>query len=153
MLLGDLVDVAAAHLPVKVVVFNNGALGFVELEMKAAGWVSYGTDLVNPNFAKLAESADIMGIRVEAPEDLRPALQTALDHDGPLSRGRKGKPTGAFDASHNHVGAGLGIQFVHDASDSQRKRRRNIDLATTNLLLAERSGSYEANAANGSKEK
>ena len=36
-----------------------------------------------PNFAKLAESADIMGIRVEAPEDLRPALQTALDHDGP----------------------------------------------------------------------
>ena len=51
--------------------------------MKAAGWPSYGTDLMNPNFAKLAESADIKGIRVEAPEDLRPALRAALDHDGP----------------------------------------------------------------------
>src|SRR5271170_1997344 len=83
MLLGDLLTLRQLNLPVKVVVFNNGSLGFVELEMKAAGLVDYGTDLVNPNFAKLAESADIMGIRVEAPEDLRPALQTALDHDGP----------------------------------------------------------------------
>ena len=83
MLLGDLLTLRQLSLPVKVVVFNNGSLGFVELEMKAAGWPSYGTDLVNPNFAKLAESADIRGIRVEAPEDLRTALQTALDHDGP----------------------------------------------------------------------
>jgi pyruvate dehydrogenase (quinone) len=83
MLLGDLLTLRQLNLPVKVVVFNNGSLGFVELEMKAAGWLSYGTDLVNPDFAKLAESADIRGFRVEAPEDLRPALQAALDHDGP----------------------------------------------------------------------
>jgi len=83
MLLGDLLTLKQANLPVKVVVFNNGALGFVELEMKAAGRISYGTDLVNPNFAKLAQSADILGIRVEAPEDVRPALQTALSHPGP----------------------------------------------------------------------
>src|ERR1700692_468689 len=83
MLQGDLWTVRQLTLPFKVVVFNNGSLGFVELEMKAAGWPSYGTDLVNPDFAKLAESADIKGIRVQAPEDLRPALQTALDHDGP----------------------------------------------------------------------
>jgi hypothetical protein len=83
MLQGDLLTLRQLNLPVKVVVFNNGSLGFVELEMKAAGWPSYGTDLVSPNFAALAESADIRGIRVEAPEDLRPALQTALDHDGP----------------------------------------------------------------------
>ena len=83
MLLGDLLTLRQLNLPVKVVVFNNGSLGFVELEMKAAGWPSYGTDLMNPNFAKLAESADIKGIRVEVPEDVRPALQSALDHDGP----------------------------------------------------------------------
>ena len=83
MLLGDILTLKQLKLPVKVVVFNNDSLGFVELEMKAAGLVDYGTDLVNPNFAKLAESADIFGVRVESPEELRPALSRALTHDGP----------------------------------------------------------------------
>jgi thiamine pyrophosphate-dependent acetolactate synthase large subunit-like protein len=52
MLLCDLLTLRQLNLPVKVVVFNDGSLGFVELEMKAAGWPSYGTDLVKPNFAK-----------------------------------------------------------------------------------------------------
>src|ERR1700727_157552 len=83
MLLGDLLTLHQLKLPVKLVVFNNSSLGFVELEMKAAGLVDYGTDLVNPNFAKLAESAEIFGVRVEKPEELRPALTEALAHDGP----------------------------------------------------------------------
>lgn len=83
MLLGDLLTLKQLKLPVKVVVFNNGSLGFVELEMKAAGLVDFGTDLVNPNFAKLAESADILGVRVAKPEELHPALGAALQHDGP----------------------------------------------------------------------
>src|SRR5271155_1076695 len=83
MLLGDLLTLRQLKLPVKLVVFNNSSLGFVELEMKAAGLVDYGTDLVNPNFAKLAESAEIFGVRVEKPEELRPALTEALAHDGP----------------------------------------------------------------------
>lgn len=83
MLLGDLLTLRQLNLPVKVVVFNNSSLGFVELEMKAAGLVDFGTDLLNPNFAKLAESADIFGVRVEKPEELRPALSKAFDHDGP----------------------------------------------------------------------
>jgi pyruvate dehydrogenase (quinone) len=83
MLLGDLLTLRQLNLPVKLVVFNNSSLGFVELEMKAAGLVDYGTDLVNPNFAKLAESADIFGVRVEKPEELRPGLTKALAHDGP----------------------------------------------------------------------
>jgi len=83
MLLGDLLTLKQLKLPVKVVVFNNSSLGFVELEMKAAGLVDYGTDLVNPDFSKLAESADILGIRVEKPEELRPAFIRALAHDGP----------------------------------------------------------------------
>jgi pyruvate dehydrogenase (quinone) len=83
MLLGDLLTLRQLNLPVKLVVFNNSALGFVELEMKAAGLVDYGTDLLNPDFAKLAESAGIFGVRVEKPEELRPALTEALAHDGP----------------------------------------------------------------------
>jgi pyruvate dehydrogenase (quinone) len=65
------------------VVFNNSSLAFVELEMKAAGLLEYGTDLRNPDFAKLATAANIFGVRVEKPEDLAPALRSALQHDGP----------------------------------------------------------------------
>jgi pyruvate dehydrogenase (quinone) len=83
MLLGDMLTLKQLNLPVKLVVFNNSTLGFVELEMKAAGLIDYGTSLVNPNFAKLAESADILGVRVESPEDLRPALERAFAHNGP----------------------------------------------------------------------
>src|SRR6201981_3260584 len=83
MLMGDVLTLRQHKLPIKIIVFNNSSLGFVELEMKAAGLVDYGTDLVNPHFAKLAESADIFGVRVEKPEQLRPALTEALAHDGP----------------------------------------------------------------------
>jgi len=83
MMLGDLLTLKQLNLPVKLVVLNNSALGFVELELKAAGFVNFGTNLVNPNFALLAESANILGIRVEKPEDVRPALTNALAHDGP----------------------------------------------------------------------
>jgi pyruvate dehydrogenase (quinone) len=83
MLLGDLLSLRQLKLPVKVVVFNNSALAFVELEMKAAGVLEYGTDLVNPDFAKIAEAAGLLGVRVEKPEDLRGALEVALRHDGP----------------------------------------------------------------------
>jgi pyruvate dehydrogenase (quinone) len=83
MLLGDLLTLKQLKLPVKLVVFNNSSLGFVELELKAAGLLNFGTNLVNPDFSKLAESADILGIRVEQPEDVRPALKRAFDHDGP----------------------------------------------------------------------
>jgi pyruvate dehydrogenase (quinone) len=83
MLLGELLTLRQLKLPVKLVVFNNSSLGFVELEMKAAGLLDFATDLVNPNFAHLAESAGILGLRVEKPEELRPAFAKALGHDGP----------------------------------------------------------------------
>jgi pyruvate dehydrogenase (quinone) len=83
MLLGELLTLRQLKLPVKVVVFNNSTLGFVELEMKAAGLLDFATDLVNPNFAQLAESAGIFGLRVEKPEELRPAFEKALSHSGP----------------------------------------------------------------------
>ena len=83
MLLGDLLSLHQLNLPVKIVVFNNGALGFVELEMKAAGFLGHGTELKNPNFAELAQTAGLRGIRVEDPADVRPALVEAFHYDGP----------------------------------------------------------------------
>jgi pyruvate dehydrogenase (quinone) len=83
MLLGDLLTLRQLKLPVKLVVFNNSSLGFVELEMKAAGLVDYATELVNPDFSRLADSAGLLGIQVTKPEDLQAALARALAHDGP----------------------------------------------------------------------
>jgi pyruvate dehydrogenase (quinone) len=134
MLLGDLLTLRQLNLPVKVVVFNNGALGFVELEMKAAGWVSYGTDLVNPNFAKLAESADIKGIRVEAPEDLRPALQTALDHDGPCLVDVKVNRQELSMPPTIKLEQALGFSLYMMRAILSGRGDEIIDLATTNLL-------------------
>ena len=83
MLLGELITLRQLRLPVKVVVFNNGALSFVELEMKAAGIVTYGTDLDNPDFAAIAQAAGLFGARVEKAGGLDDALLAAFDHDGP----------------------------------------------------------------------
>jgi pyruvate dehydrogenase (quinone) len=83
MLLGELITLRQQRLPVKVVVFNNGALSFVELEMKAAGIVNYGTGLDNPDFAEVARAMGLHGVRVERPSELEPALRDALGHDGP----------------------------------------------------------------------
>ena len=83
MLLGELITLRQMHLPVKVVVFNNGALSFVELEMKAAGIVNFGTDLDNPDFAGIARSIGLFPATVTKADELDDTLRAALDHDGP----------------------------------------------------------------------
>jgi pyruvate dehydrogenase (quinone) len=83
MLLGELLTLHQLNLPVKIVVFNNGALAFVELEMKAAGIATYDTDLLDPDFAGIATAAGLLGVRVEVAGDLEPALEAAFSHDGP----------------------------------------------------------------------
>jgi pyruvate dehydrogenase (quinone) len=84
MMMGDFITLIQLQLPVKIVLLNNGTLGFVELEMKADGFLDSGCDLKNPNFAAMAEAMGIRGIRVENPHDLRGALTDALSHDGPV---------------------------------------------------------------------
>ena len=83
MLLGDLLTLKQMKLPVKIVVFNNSSLGFVELEMKAAGFLDFGTELMNPSFAAIASACRFLGVRVEKPEELQGALQQAFAYDGP----------------------------------------------------------------------
>jgi pyruvate dehydrogenase (quinone) len=83
MLMGDLLSLRQLNLPVKIVVFNNGSLGFVEMEMKATGFLTHATGLVNPDFAKIAEGTGILGLHIDDPEKVRPALEEAFAHEGP----------------------------------------------------------------------
>ena len=84
MLMGDFLSLAQLGLPVKVVVFNNGALGFIELEQKSTGFLDFGTGFKNPNFAAMAEATGIKGIRLEDAADVEPGIKAALAHDGPV---------------------------------------------------------------------
>lgn len=83
MLMGDLLTLRQHQLPVKVVVFKNDSLAFVELEMKAAGILDFGTDLHNPNFAKIAEGAGLLGLSAETADDVSAMLEQALNFNGP----------------------------------------------------------------------
>jgi pyruvate dehydrogenase (quinone) len=84
MLMGDFLTLAQYKLPLKVVVFNNGTLGFVELEQKSTGFLDFGVDLQNPNFAAMAEAVGIRGIRIEDAAQVEDGIAAALAHDGPV---------------------------------------------------------------------
>jgi pyruvate dehydrogenase (quinone) len=84
MSMGDFLSLRQLRLPVKVVVFNNGALGFIELEQKSSGFLPFGTGFDNPNFAAMAEAAGVRGIRLEDPGEVSDGIAAALAHDGPV---------------------------------------------------------------------
>ena len=84
MLMGDFLSLVQLGLPVKVVVFNNGALGFIELEQKSTGFLATGTDFKNPNFAAMAEAVGVRGIRIEDPAEVEEGIAAALGHNGPV---------------------------------------------------------------------
>jgi len=84
MMMGDFITLSQLKLPVKIVVFNNGTLGFVAMEMKAGGYLDTGTDLENPDFAAMAQAMGIKGIRVETSAEVDDALREAFDHPGPV---------------------------------------------------------------------
>jgi pyruvate dehydrogenase (quinone) len=83
MMMGEFISLSQLGLPVKVVVLNNGALGFIEIEMRATGFLDVGCDLKNPDFAAMANAMGIKGFRVEKPQDLKGVLAEAFAHDGP----------------------------------------------------------------------
>lgn len=82
MLMVDLLSLRQLKLPIKIIILNNGTLGFVELEQKSSGFIEFGTELDNPNFAAMAEAVGIKGIRITDPADLESGIKTALAHDG-----------------------------------------------------------------------
>ena len=133
MMMGEFVTLLQTGLPVKIVVLNNGTLGFVEMEMKASGFLDEGCDLKNPNFAEMAQSMGIKGVRVEAPQDLHGAVGEVLRHDGPalldVVTARQElvmPPTTTFDEAHK-----FGMFMLKAVLDGRAGEL--IDLAKVNL--------------------
>jgi len=83
MLLGDLLTLVQEDIPVKLLVFNNGSLGFVEMEQRVEGLLDAFTHLQNPDFAELARVCGMHGARVETSDALQSAMESWLRHDGP----------------------------------------------------------------------
>jgi pyruvate dehydrogenase (quinone) len=83
MLMGELLTLRQMEVPVKIIVFRNDSLAFVELEMKAAGLLDFGVGLRNPDFAKIAEAAGMLGLSAKTSDDVLPMIEQALRHDGP----------------------------------------------------------------------
>jgi pyruvate dehydrogenase (quinone) len=133
MMMGEFVTLIQTGLPVKIVVLNNGTLGFVELEMKASGFLDTGCDLKNPNFAEMARAMGIKGLRVENPQDLRGAVEEMLLHDGPalldVVSARQElvmPPTTTFEEAHK-----FGLFMMKAVLDGRAGQL--IDLAKVNL--------------------
>lgn len=83
MLMGDLLTLKQEKIPLKIVVYNNSSLGFVELEQKVDGLLDAYTDLDNPDFGQLARAMGLWGRRVEQEHELRHAIAEWLTHPGP----------------------------------------------------------------------
>lgn len=83
MLFGELLTLRQTGAPVKVIVFNNGSLGFVRLEQMSAGFLETAVDLSNPDFSAVARTVGLLGLRAERPEQVRPMISELLGHDGP----------------------------------------------------------------------
>ncbi|MDG1872246.1 MAG: thiamine pyrophosphate-dependent enzyme, partial [Flavobacterium sp.] len=84
MLLGDLATIKQYNLPIKLIVFNNRSLGMVQLEMQVEGLPNNETDMVNPDFAMVAQAMGFKGITVTDPTKVENALEEAFIHDGPV---------------------------------------------------------------------
>lgn len=83
MLLGELLTIAQYDLPVKIVVYNNSSLAFVNLEMEVAGYKGFETDLKNPDFAAVSKAIGLYGVRIEKSSDVESGLREAFAHNGP----------------------------------------------------------------------
>jgi len=83
MLLGDLVTAVQEKIPIKIAVFNNGSLGFVDLEMKVEGLLDVYTNLENPDFARVAQAIGFHAQRVERAEELEAAVRDWIAAPGP----------------------------------------------------------------------
>lgn len=83
MLLGDLMTISQYQIPVKIIIFNNRSLGMVKLEMRVQGYVDWQTDMINPDFVKLAEAMNIAAWEAKESKDVEEALINGFKHDGP----------------------------------------------------------------------
>lgn len=85
MLMSELMTAVHHKLPVKVVIFNNAALGLITLEAESVGIVPFreAIEFPNPDFVALAQACGAKGFSAKTPENLLPAIVEALSCEGP----------------------------------------------------------------------
>jgi pyruvate dehydrogenase (quinone) len=83
MLMGDLITLVQHNIPIKIAVYDNGKLGFVELEQKSEGLIPVFTDLKNPDFGKVAEAVGLWGRTVTDASVLEATVAEWLAQPGP----------------------------------------------------------------------
>lgn len=133
--LGDLLTQVQRGMPVVQVIFNNASLNFVQIEMQEAGFVPFGVELANPNFAKVAEAMGAKGIRIEDPGDVRRGLAEALAHrGGPVVVDVVVDPLALSRPSHFPLHAARGFTL------SLAKQALNGDFDTVIKTLARNTG-------------
>jgi pyruvate dehydrogenase (quinone) len=133
MLLGDLLTLRQLDLHVKVIVFNNGALGFVEQEMKAAGVETYATEFKPQNFAAIASGAGIRSWRVETPEQVIPRPTGSVRLFWTRCDRRRRRTPGTFPSAHNHPGPSCGFNLYMLKAMLHGDGHEVLDMAKTNL--------------------
>jgi pyruvate dehydrogenase (quinone) len=134
MLLGDLLTAVQENIPIKVVVFNNGSLGFVELEMKVEGILDAYTDLKNPDFAKLADAIGYRGWNVEHNENLEGALKGFLAHPGPALLDVKVNRMELVMPPHIEVGQVAGMALYSVKAVLTGRGRDVVDMLESNFV-------------------
>ncbi len=126
MLMGEMLTAAGLDIPVKLMVFNNSTLGMVRAEMMVVGYQPWGTDVKNPDFGAVATAAGLHGERVVHAQDIRPAINRALAHDGPALIDFVTDPRALAMPPKHHARAGQGLRPHHEQADVQRRRRRGL---------------------------
>lgn len=135
MMLGDFITLTQQGLPVKVVVLNNGTLGFVEMEMKATGFIDAGVELKNPNFALMVEGMGVLGIRVETAAELPNALRRAFAHSGPALVDVVSARQELVMPPHTTMEQARGFSLFTLKAVMNGRASELLDLARTNLRL------------------
>lgn len=85
MLMGEFMTAVHHKLPIKVIVFNNSALGLITLEAESVGLAPFreAIEFPNPDFAALARACGAQGFTAKLPGELEKAIADALACDGP----------------------------------------------------------------------
>jgi pyruvate dehydrogenase (quinone) len=133
MLMGDLLTCVQENLPIKIAVFDNGKLGFVEIEQKSEGMVNLFTDLKNPDFGELAKVCGLWGARVERADELEDAIAGWLAAEGPALLHVKVEAMELVMPPHTELKPAIGMTLYAARAVLQGKGGDVVQMVTENL--------------------
>jgi pyruvate dehydrogenase (quinone) len=133
MLMGDLLTCVQENLPIKIVIFDNGKLGFVEIEQKSEGMVNLYTDLKNPNFGELAKVCGFWGGFVDDVDHLESAIADCLAAPGPALLHVKVEPMELVMPPHTELKPAVGMALYAAKAVLQGKVGDLVEMVEENL--------------------